>query len=65
MTLKGKQLSAMFVRGDDTKMKKDNREKHDILLDGITGLKASSINFAVRNKKELYEVLKEIIQYKF
>ena len=61
--IKGKQLSAMSVRGDDNKRKKADREKHEILVDGITGLKASSVNFAVRNKKELCEVLKEIIHF--
>ena len=37
--IKGNQLTAMFKRGDDTRRKKEDREKHEISLEDIRELK--------------------------
>ena len=41
--IREKKLAAMFVRGDDNKKVKGEREKIEILLDNISDLKASSV----------------------
>ena len=50
-TIKGNQLIAMFKRGDDTRRKEEDREKHEISLEDIRELKKSSVEIAV-DKKE-------------
>ena len=64
-TIKGNQLIAMFKRGDETRRKEEDREKHEISLEDIRELKKSSVEIAVDKKKEMCGALKEILQSKF